>query len=276
MELGLSTSINRLQPSRGGGGGGGFTGLLDTYPGATLAYSTRRLSSSYMGAALRVKRSSDSAEMDIGFVNNTLDTACLTTFLGANSGSVVIWYDQSGNSNNITPEITNQEPFIYQSGSTVTLGGFPSLISSGVTLEQLRVNISIPQPYSFSLVSEISSSGSAIPLQGTDSNEFRVGPSQTFRNNIFVGNFLNNTTTTGLVVGDPMHQVGIIDGATSVNAVNSNAETGSLATTGLSALEIFPPNFVIMKIMEVVVYPTNQEANRVGIQSEVNTYYSIY
>jgi hypothetical protein len=41
--------------------------LLDTYSGAAVAYSLRKLSSTYNGSAIRVRRSSDNTEMNIGF-----------------------------------------------------------------------------------------------------------------------------------------------------------------------------------------------------------------
>jgi hypothetical protein len=43
------------------------TPLLDTYSGAAAAYSLRLLDSSYVGSAIRVRRSSDNTEQDIGF-----------------------------------------------------------------------------------------------------------------------------------------------------------------------------------------------------------------
>jgi hypothetical protein len=61
-----------------------FTGILDTYTGATAAYSVRKLSSTYTGDALRVRRSSDDTEQDIGFnASNELDTAALLSFVNA-------------------------------------------------------------------------------------------------------------------------------------------------------------------------------------------------
>ena len=57
-----------------------FTGLLDTYSGAAAAYSLRLLSSTYSGSAIRVRRSDDNEEQDIGFRNNVLDTSSLETF----------------------------------------------------------------------------------------------------------------------------------------------------------------------------------------------------
>ena len=76
-----------------------FTGILDTYSGAAVAYSAaRRLSSTYTGALIRVRRSSDNTEQDIGYNgSNVLDESALTSFVGAGNGFVVKLYDQSGN-----------------------------------------------------------------------------------------------------------------------------------------------------------------------------------
>ena len=41
--------------------------LLDTYSGSAVAYSLRKLSLAYSGSAIRVRRSSDNAEQNIGF-----------------------------------------------------------------------------------------------------------------------------------------------------------------------------------------------------------------
>lgn len=70
---------------------------LDVFPGAEKAYSTRQIRSGYTGPLFRVRRSSDNAEMDIGFSGNALDTTSLESHCGAGDGFVVTWYDQSGN-----------------------------------------------------------------------------------------------------------------------------------------------------------------------------------
>ena len=44
-----------------------YKGLLDSFSGASAAYSLRRLSGSYTGHALRVRRSGDNVEADVGF-----------------------------------------------------------------------------------------------------------------------------------------------------------------------------------------------------------------
>jgi hypothetical protein len=65
------------------------------WPRPAAAWSTRLLNKSYYGALLRVRRSSDNAELDIGFdVNDLLDTATLLTFAGGGNAYVSKWYDQ--------------------------------------------------------------------------------------------------------------------------------------------------------------------------------------
>ena len=54
-----------------------FDGLLDQYGDAAAAYSLRKLRSGYTGSAIRVRRSSDNTERDMGFWNNELDTIAL-------------------------------------------------------------------------------------------------------------------------------------------------------------------------------------------------------
>lgn len=82
------------------------TGLIDTYP-AAMAFSVRQLSSTAT-SCMRVKRSSDNAEADIGFAYNAsyggywIDEAALLAHCGASDGYVVTWYDQSGNGRNAT------------------------------------------------------------------------------------------------------------------------------------------------------------------------------
>ncbi len=104
---------------------------LDSYEGVSAAFSLRRLRSSYSGAAIRVQRSSDSTQQDIGFVENELDTASLATFVGAGTGEVVTWYDQSGNGYNVIKVGTIGGPRIRITGTNQTLNGKIALNFNG-------------------------------------------------------------------------------------------------------------------------------------------------
>lgn len=83
---------------------------------ASAAYSVRKLRSGYSGNCIRVRRSSDNAEMNIGFSGNDLDTATLLSFVGGGNGFVTTWYDQSGNSKNGTQSTGASQPKIVNSG----------------------------------------------------------------------------------------------------------------------------------------------------------------
>ena len=104
------------------------TPLLDTYSGAAAAYSLRLLDSSYVGSAIRVRRSSDNTEQDIGFnVFGELDTVSLLAFAGTGDAFVKTWYDQSGNSNDATQTTTANQPQIVSSGAVIVENGKPAV-----------------------------------------------------------------------------------------------------------------------------------------------------
>jgi hypothetical protein len=109
--------------------GGGFEGMLNLFPNASLGLSLDKLDKNYTGFCIKVRRSSDNAEQDLGFVNNELDTASLLDFVGSGNGFVSIIYDQVG-SNNMTQTTANLQGQIVSNGSVITLGGKPCIIRS--------------------------------------------------------------------------------------------------------------------------------------------------
>ena len=84
--------------------------------GLWALYGLTKMLSNYSGSAIRVRRSNDDAEQNIGFTGTALDTAALATFVGANSAFVTTWYDQSGNSNNMLQATTARQPRIVNAG----------------------------------------------------------------------------------------------------------------------------------------------------------------
>ena len=101
--------------------GGGSSLLLDTYQNAAIAYSLRKLSSTFSGDPIRVRRSNDNAEQDIPFDGNgDLDTTNLLAFVGSNDGFITKWYDQSGNSNDAYNTSATVQAKIVSSGTVET------------------------------------------------------------------------------------------------------------------------------------------------------------
>lgn len=111
---------------------------------ASAAYSLRKLRAGYSGACIRVRRSSDNSELDIGFAGaGVLDTATLLSFVGAGNGFVTTWYDQSGNSKNATQTTASLQPAICLSGvlQKTTNGSFAAInyTTLGMSLVSSRV-----------------------------------------------------------------------------------------------------------------------------------------
>lgn len=71
---------------------------------------------SYSSKALRVRRSSDNAEMDIGFDGDDLDVSSLNAFVGSDDGYLSIFYDQTSNGVNGLSTGNGQQPKIISSG----------------------------------------------------------------------------------------------------------------------------------------------------------------
>jgi hypothetical protein len=117
--------------------------LLDDYSGAAAAYSLRQLRSAYTGSAIRVRRSSDNTEQNIGFVNNVLDTASLTSFCSGTNGFVTTWYDQSGNGRNATQTTAANQPQIVNSGAIILENAKPCLKFDGSN-DTLRMTGTMP------------------------------------------------------------------------------------------------------------------------------------
>ena len=101
--------------------------LLDSYANVAAVYSLRKLRTSYTGNSIRVRRSSDNTEQDIGFSNNILDTTSLLSFVGSNDGFVTTWYDQSGGGYNQTNTTATKQPSIVTSGTVNSSDGNPAL-----------------------------------------------------------------------------------------------------------------------------------------------------
>lgn len=116
-------------------------------PGPVAAYSLRKLSMDFTGSPVRVRRTIDNKEEDIGFApDGSLDVDALTSFADNNDGtytnlSVVIWYDQVG-SNNLTQDAKPQQPRIFAGsglGETVdTLNGRPCIKFEASSQEHLE------------------------------------------------------------------------------------------------------------------------------------------
>lgn len=96
---------------------------LDQSSGYKLAVGLRHLRSGYTGSAIRLRRESDNAEANFGFIGNELDIAAINTFLGASAGYCTILFDQSGYGNDVVQPDNSRQPLFVATG----LNGKPVL-----------------------------------------------------------------------------------------------------------------------------------------------------
>lgn len=123
--------------------------LLDLFPNARAAYSLRQLRTEYLGPAIRVRRTSDSTESDIGFLaNGNLDVASLKLFVGVSDGLVTILYDQSENGIDLDAQ-TNSSAFpkIIDAG-TLQISGLFSAMNFDGSNDDLFSTINLASPAS--------------------------------------------------------------------------------------------------------------------------------
>ena len=265
---------------------GGYTPpqlLLDEYPNAAAAYSLRELSTASVGSAVvRVRRSSDNAEQD--FTATEITDGTLTTFTGANDGFVTIWYDQSGNGNDAVQATANLQPKIINSGSLILENGKPYLEGDGLD-DFLPINgagLNIGNLSSFvniKRLTSISNQEIAFGLSGGNSRWFivyRLGKIYLSYNDDFILSTNVNSDTHALLTqiagATQGNYTGFVNGVEKVTKTLAT-EVGTNTQTGLFNISNSPSNTIIS---EVIIYPSDQSANRTGIETNINNEYNIW
>ena len=259
-----------------------FEGLLDTYTGAAAGYSVRKLANSAT-LAMRVREASTDTELDIGFdINGDLDTAAIAAHCGTADGFLVTWTDQSSNANDATQATFVEQPQIYDGATTTVIleNGKPA-ISGGI----LDFTGTTMTSAGFQIIHVLKNSGQALWLGNNASNKFELDYASSGNigyHGTFTGSqAINGTYTPGqqtlISVGDDgVKTVASIDG---VVAADSAAYPSGSLPQSLGRLVNKSFGGVLSsdyKGQEIIIYNSDQFGNRTGIETNVNTYFTIY
>ena len=253
--------------------------LLDTYPSAAVAYSLRKLRSAYTGNAIRVRRNIDNAEQDISFSGNDLDTASLLTFCGVGNGFITTWYDQSTNANNSTQAAVQTQAQIVASGALVT-DPITSKISTlwtadayslATSFAPVQQNTQVAVFNRTALAQRIINLGSGVSspfigqwntvnvVQTSYGSPFTHGTSA--ETGIFLQTVLRNSSNEVKAWHNNVAFPTVIN----ANISNSFNRWGKNASPQSSGYK-----------QELIYWTSDQEANRIGIETNVNTYWNAY
>lgn len=252
-----------------------FTGAYDAVPSIVAAYGMRRLRSAYTGSLLRMRRSSDNAESDFGYMAaGHLDTAAIVAWLSG-IGYIVKWYDQSGNGYDATQSTAASQPLYVASGQN----GRPVLRWDG-TDDLLKASVSAAQPTTILTAHKMTSSHRYIyDSNNSDNRQVLVGRSVDYE--VYAGNVMYFPGSS--VVGPWYVISSMYDGASSIIYRNGIALGGSQNVGGqsLSGLTIGARfnnvTFLAGDIAELVICNAAlSTADRQAAEAAANDYWGVY
>jgi hypothetical protein len=203
------------------------------------AHSVRQLRQTYLGACLRVRRSSDNVEQDIGFTTaGVLDTAALATFVGVNDGFVTTWYDQTGNSRNMVQTNTALQGRVTVAGALQKQDNNPALVfAAGQYMTQALGTVA--QPYSRSSVFQIDNRTAGAVLLDSSSTSIGGQLYEDAVNSLAMnaGSIVGINSNAGVGANGQYTIAELYNGAAStvsLNGVVSTINPGTNAINGLS------------------------------------------
>jgi hypothetical protein len=213
-------------------------------------------------------------------------------------GFVETWYDQSGNGNDATQSVAGSQPKIVDAGVLVSGGldfdGVDDLLElSGSGLDIFK-DVGYAQVFAVAKSSETGTGSGRLILAGTDnplaaryvlsdsptvSASYRIAGRrldsdslQTVTSNSPHGN-LEKILTGFLNYNDS--EAYLYQNGTNVATELNFQSDGNSSNTSSSLVE-FGSNGFDGTIREIIIYPSDQSANRVAIETNINDHYDIY
>jgi hypothetical protein len=212
-----------------------------------------------------------------------------TTTTASGNGFVATWYDQSGNGNNATNSTAANQPQIVSSGSVINMSNKPSVrfTTSNMPFTQIT-GVSGLDIFVVSNFTDVTGGGqnwnimSPILAETSGNAQDFVLGAKSSKISIWVENngslFLQTTAT--ISVNTPYIYNGYGSSTTTGVGFNgSNYVTGASRRNDLIVRALGKDSTSMQfngNLSEVVVYTSLQTDNRTGINTNINSYYSIY
>lgn len=273
--------------------------LLDTYSGAIAAFSLRQLKTSET-TPTRITNSSGSTEAD--YTVSDIDAGL--TAIGANTGTIAKLYDQA-NANDVLQTTLASQPIIKNAGTMVTSGAKYAIDNSADFGLKTAGNVTFSGndelwlffAVDFNAISAdqvlFETHSLWVDLAGSfsiyiiNSNKWRIGFQQATPTTYGIAE--TSAAVSGgrkLVTVRIRRNVSVSGGAISLWL---NGSAVSLVTAVNNTLSVAFSNTIATfgsrngnstkfagKLQEAVVFGGDQSANRAGIETAINSYYSIY
>jgi hypothetical protein len=276
--------------------------LLNQYGGAAAAYSLRKLDKNYTGNVIMVSRSSDGDSLNVGFLNNYLDTAFMKSFCGTNASDsckVKTWYDQSGNNNHARMDAEANRPIIMRNGLIQydTVQQIAGLRFNGNTSQMIiqdAATLDVNQKAFFTVISAFSggTTGNVVFAKRSSTEySFDFSISRTTGNSFYgVNSNINRPSVlfNFLQQGSYLHygnydQINVslaYNETMPINVAFASAVTNSSEPLYLGrrggGFNFSDTGYFNGLITELIIYSSAQSVNRTNISTNINNFYSIY
>ena len=209
-----------------------------------------------------------------GFQRQTNESAFATT-----------WYDQSGSGNNATQATAASQPLLIRAGVTELENGKPAMVFDG-TDDELTTSSLIPASNDMSSFTVNNFNGQVATTAILGSDE---ATADRIRATVVAGRMqlsVNgvNANFEGMGAFDSQQVYAVIKSGTAANAWESgSASTSNPAVSDSGAVDFNTIGWTTGladhyggTVQEILVYPSDQSANRIGIEGNINDHYGIY
>jgi len=240
------------------------SGLLFDYPDAKAAFSLRQLGfyqNGYEPLVAKIRRSSDNTEQD--FTAAQITDGTLTTFTGANNGFVTTWYDQSGNNNSAVQTMLTRQPQIVSNGNLILENGKPA-IELNISNQNLGLKSDILGGQ-YSIFTVDKTNGGGYFTDGGSPRQY-ISKKQNLSSYEINGNFdiYRNSVLDSSIYTNSQELLYFKSNTTTTNVIRTILNNGGASEALLG------------NVQEMIIYPADQSANRTGIETNINTEYTIY